>query len=318
MQAQAILEVAMLGRLIQDLLYLQSLHSGCNVSDLQKVSNLILSSSDTRVTSSGAPSILMKVADALKKSVEAISESVTSCFAAIEKLSRLLTQHAEKNGAIALELQRKPRCQELSIEKHLLSRIQEELAKRAEFIARNRGIINSAPQNNRPFSAVVDILKSSAAAELEVLAASTSNGHHEASYLGEYAGDTIAALREEVRVLNRGMQVMAGQLHQFQQQQQQQQPSFHKPTLNRSNYLAPARPQIIPIEQNAREGDGFKLTGVQPHGTLSIRELLPECKENAQADHTKDRALRFVLFLVFLHLEHFFHPQLVVSFNPCL
>lgn len=310
LQARAILEIAMLGRQIQELLNLQSLHRSYDVSDLQKVSNLILSSSDTRLISSGAADILMKSADSLKRSIEAVSGSIASCFAAIEELSHSIKQHAEKNGAIAAELRRKPHCQELSIEKHLLSRIQEELAKRGQAIAcsRRMACVFNRPSNRR-FAAVVDILKSSAAAELEVLAASAGSMGHQTEPVTTLASEhheaVIAALREEMQVLKRGMQAMANQFHQLQQHSTLQQ----HPLPRSNNYLMATRAHIVPIEgkntpesevggdgeakptSKQQQDDGFPRA--QPYVNLRIRESpLLEFKENFDVDHTRDRALR--------------------------
>ena len=246
--------------------------------------------------------MLMKSANALKRSIEAISGSISSCFAAIEKLSHSIKQHAEKNGAIAAELQRKPRCQELSIERHLLSRIQEELAKRGEAIACSRGV-TCVPPSNRPFAEMVDILKSSAAAELEVLAASASNGHQTepTTTLTEHH-ETVAALTEEIQVLKRGMQAIANQFHQFQQHS-----TFQQHVLGRPNYLMATRAQIIPIEEKKTPeseagGDGEakpskqqddQFPSAQPHVNSRIQESpFLEFKENFDVEHTRDRVLR--------------------------
>lgn len=167
------LEVTYRGHQLQDLLSLQCIHQECDISTLHKACTAMLSSNEPSLTNS-IP-LIMSTAAAITTASDTLQSKITDCLHAVEHLSKTLLQFSETNRSIAVELRKRPQCQELALERDMLSSVQLELGQRAAYVARVRGHCTLPP-----FSQALETIRREAMEKFKQISTVThaSTKHH--------------------------------------------------------------------------------------------------------------------------------------------
>jgi len=210
------------GQQLQDLLALLATQKECDASSIQKTCTSLLSCGDPSLAAAVRP--LMNVAATLTKATDSVQITIAHCLASLSSLSSELLRYAETNREVSVELNKQPGCQEIAIERELLSCIHRELALRASHVVRVRGHC-SLP----PFTQALDSLKAEAAVKLRMLSAgaprrggvpyssaqepeSAAPAQQMQLQLQSKGPVHSGSLRDEIKVLAQGLQAVAAQV----------------------------------------------------------------------------------------------------------